>query len=664
MNRTAIENIIEENLTANEKVSQVLNINRNDLLEIIFDFDLENDFRLQALTLYNTHFREDIIEVTNKISTMFLLSGTTLLREFLTLVCIKSKLDGIIKIECAKSMCAKASFSDNLEFQKDSYLILNTVIKNLEEDIYDRENTPTPCRVEAIIFLMKSSDFKLESESHFNKIINDTFIDCVFRYKTIVSLEFNLENQEFIDYFMKSALYVFLEHERNWTMYRILAAQCLLQKYGETEREIPQRYLHQFMIDNELAFDLRADAADVLLNLGDNDYREQAREVILFLGRNGQVQRTIFDNRQNIHAKAIEDSAVEILESLQNRVKIDSEQTIDIIRKELIEIVEDKTFKDVKSDVVIKKYERKIKIIGDLVCDKKKEDETEEDFNRRKEPYDKRNKDAMIIVNMFNREPPAHSEIKMGYGFPVYYGEKTGIVMCTCRDDQIIVDFDGKLEIIKAKTWEKNNHNFVGSTPRISGVDDVTVEYSQIPVITIYADNIDKLVISFNRLLLDRALYSKFNLSLHRILLLVWNYILSHEHADELKDRLIEELLEMSGKCATGYAYRLVNVLSGFGDYSIRISWEDEIGSNLSALLNRRIQELEDEEYMENILVEMSLQTDLQISSRHNFMKFFRNSLPSIKEELFEKFTDHISDADFDLYMRKAVARYEGHEFI
>ena len=74
----------------------------------------------------------------------------------------------------------------------------------------------------------------------------------------------------------------------------------------------------------------------------------------------------------------------------------------------------------------------------------------------------------------------------------------------------------------------------------------------------------------------------------------------------------------MSGKCATGYAYRLVNVLSGFGDYSIRISWEDEIGSNLSALLNRRIQELEDEEYMENILVEMSLQTDLQISSRQN----------------------------------------------
>ena len=65
---------------------------------------------------------------------------------------------------------------------------------------------------------------------------------------------------------------------------------------------------------------------------------------------------------------------------------------------------------------------------------------------------------------------------------------------------------------------KENNHNWFGTTPRISGVDDVAVEYSQIPVTPIYADNIDKLVISFNRILLDRALYSQFNLSLHRIL--------------------------------------------------------------------------------------------------------------------------------------------------
>ena len=82
------------------------------------------------------------------------------------------------------------------------------------------------------------------------------------------------------------------------------------------------------------------------------------------------------------------------------------------------------------------------------------------------------------------------------------------------------------------------------------------------------------------------------------------------------------------------------------------------------AKLNKLIQEIEDREYMENVLVEMSLQTDLQISSRQNFMQFFRNSLPNIKEEMYEKYKDYISDTDFDLYMRKAVARYEGHEFI
>ena len=657
MNRTEIENILEE-----DKLAKLpdLKINQKDLIDIIFDFDLENDFRLKALRLYNHHFNEDIIEITNKISTMYMIAGTTLLREFLIKICIESNLEEIIKIECSKSLCIKADFLENEENKRNAFEILNKVIKNL-----DHFNTPTPCRIEAIIFLMRSSDFKLESEKHFNQVINDNYIDCVFRYKTLVSLEFNLEDIDFVNYFMKSALNVFLENNRNWTMYRILAAQCLLQKYGNTDRKIPQSYLREFMIDNQLDFDLRADAADVLLNLGDNTLREEAREVILFLGRNGQVQRTIFDNRQNIHAKAIEESSIEILESLQSKVKIDSEQTIDVIRKDLIEIVEEIALKNISGN--LRTYEKKITVFGDIKFDPKLDDETEEEFNNRKEPFEKRNKDVNILINEFNLNPPANKKMKLGYGMEIFT-ENThtikGKVMCTCRDDQIIVDIDNNLEIIKAKTWGKNNHNWFGTTPRISGVDDVTVEYSQIPVTPIYINNLNKLTVSFNRILLDRALYSQFNLSLHRILLLVWNYIITHEHADELKNRLIEELFEMSGKCATGYAFRLVNVLSGFGDYSIRISWEDEIISNMNAKLNKLIQEIEDREYMENILVEMSLQTDLQISSRQNFMKFFRSSLPNIKEEMYEKYKDYISDTDFDLYMRKAVARYEGHEFI
>ena len=50
----------------------------------------------------------------------------------------------------------------------------------------------------------------------------------------------------------------------------------------------------------------------------------------------------------------------------------------------------------------------------------------------------------------------------------------------------------------------------------------------------------------------------------------------------------------MSGKCATGYVTRLVNALSGFGDFSLKISWEDEISTKISMRLNQEIIKIED----------------------------------------------------------------------
>ena len=59
----------------------------------------------------------------------------------------------------------------------------------------------------------------------------------------------------------------------------------------------------------------------------------------------------------------------------------------------------------------------------------------------------------------------------------------------------------------------------------------------------------------------------------------------------------------------------------------------------------------------------MMLLTDgKSISSRFNFLKFFRENLGKIRQDLWETFKDDMSDCDFDFYMRKAIARYEGHQ--
>jgi hypothetical protein len=168
----------------------------------------------------------------------------------------------------------------------------------------------------------------------------------------------------------------------------------------------------------------------------------------------------------------------------------------------------------------------------------------------------------------------------------------------------------------------------------------------------------DKIKVSLNRIVMDRALYSKYNCSLINILLRVWTYLSGHNNEKEIKKRLLEELVDMCGTCSSGFASRLVNVISGFGDFSIKISWREQIIANLSGRLNARVRDMDDLDLQEKVMTEMiipSSDTDI----RKHFLKFFRENILSIREEMYVEFKDYITDTDFDLYFRSAIQMYE-----
>jgi len=237
----------------------------------------------------------------------------------------------------------------------------------------------------------------------------------------------------------------------------------------------------------------------------------------------------------------------------------------------------------------------------------------------------------------------------------------------------------------------------------------------------------DEINISLNRIKLDRTLYSKFNNTLSNVLIKVWSYIIGHKDKEQLIIRLLEELVDMSGTCSSGYLSRLVNVLSGFDDkFNIRISFEDQIISNFNGRLNAFVKKIMNDNspfYKEklNDVVELYINsnkvlkseiikqivtseylTDLppmkkiiekyltdnreqkindsielfsentinemmldssKFKDRQNFLLFFRTYLPILKEELYKEFTEFVDDTDFDLYMRKAISSYEGINF-
>lgn len=203
----------------------------------------------------------------------------------------------------------------------------------------------------------------------------------------------------------------------------------------------------------------------------------------------------------------------------------------------------------------------------------------------------------------------------------------------------------------------------------------------------------EKINASLNRISMDRILYSKYNNTLSGILVKIWTYIENNEYKDEMKKRLIEELEDMSGTCSSGFVSRLINVISGFGEFNIRISWEDQILSNFTARLNNFAQQITQtnsiyyikyieqikENYknipeiyntdIENIIQEFAYNVINELTnnssdynSRKNFSLFLRITLPIIKEDLYNEFKDYISDTDFDLYLRKAVMMYESGE--
>ena len=240
-----------------------------------------------------------------------------------------------------------------------------------------------------------------------------------------------------------------------------------------------------------------------------------------------------------------------------------------------------------------------------------------------------------------------------------------------------------------------------------------------------YKERENKIKIAISRIYLDRALYSKYNSTLSNILIKVWSYLSSHEYQKEMQKRLLEELEEMSGTCSTGFASRLINVISGFGEFNIRISWEDQIIANFSGRLNAAARKITDDDsifythklldvmklwinsieqkelkndilnklhtseciteqptitdiinqylsenknskvnycveiFSQNVLNEMLLPSSISHNRLH-FSLFLRTYVAYIREEMYQEFKEYLDDTSFDLYMRKAIMRYEG----
>jgi hypothetical protein len=531
-----------------EPTEHVLDNTKTGLSEIIHDLSQSLKLRINCIEIFHEKFgQEECLELINRLSTMYQFSGTKMLEKYLYEICTNCKISSFLKITVAKSLCY---------FDKERDLGYNAI----EYVCRDMLNVATPCQVETICLLMNNINYKNKARDYFCVVINDEKLDCDYRYKTILSLE----NKDIKDrlYFLTEAATEFLKNVKNKTMYRILAGHILIQKCKLSEIEIKniEFILISFSQDTELDYNLRADAADVILRVGSDDNKLIARNIIMLLGRRDGGVKTIFENSQNVHVNEIEESVLEALEFLSS--------------------IEMKTVSGVPGTPEIS-FDYVKKQIDDII---KKDKPTKKDSKQTNE---------------------------------------------------------------------------------------------------IYKNKVDKINISLNRICIDRVLYSNYNCTLLHILLKVWTYVKSHKSEEEMKTRLIEELVDMSGTCSSGFASRLINVISGFGSFNLRIGWKDQIIANFTGRMNARAREIANSDkkttnaelykftddnkvsieeqlelFQEKVLEEITINSN-NYESRPNFLKFFRRNMLSIREELYTEFKSYIPSNDFDLYFRDAISLYE-----
>lgn len=126
----------------------------------------------------------------------------------------------------------------------------------------------------------------------------------------------------------------------------------------------------------------------------------------------------------------------------------------------------------------------------------------------------------------------------------------------------------------------------------------------------------------------------------------IYYYIINHEHKDEMIKRLIEEINDSRGTCASGHVTRMINSLRGFqNDFCTNLDEYESIKAIMFHKINKEINacdlfSLDDFEFLINsgkLTFTKDLQTTLRILKDYSktewFVELDKNGVPLFKKK-------------------------------
>lgn len=515
---------------------------------IVLNFELDLDTLMQGVKFYYHTFGNEIQELISQLLFIYLMTEASNVSNYIKSICRLETIPLHIRIDTAREVCLTKSSDEWFE-------ILTTLCTQFDDTI------STPIRTGALSVLLTSELHRQRAIEMFISILDNTALECAYRYKLITSLFIRDPSQAELSTKVKQILFNhFLNNNQNEEMYRILAGQELIMQAYMPEQV--QKSLFSIATANETEYNSRADVCDVLMRYGSDEVKIEAEKIINQLGHvdKSKPLLTVYQNAQNAHNKTIENSVLEILEFLSMNYTAE-------------------------------------------------------------------------------------------YSF----------------------------ETISADILQNSEHK-------------------------------EKMKSVLNRIELDKATYSKLNFTLLSALSLVYVFIVKNDR-DLMLPGLIDELCDCVSICSTGILERIVNSLSGYRNFLVRISFEEQIEGNLFGRLNSKIRQIQtapclhsklcdcaetscyasktsfnddntqrcgecakcknvacihdcgesctwNRDLIEVVFEEMAIPTN-KPQKRVHFLYMYRLYISEIMEEMRAEFLEHIDLTSFDLYFRKAMARYD-----
>jgi hypothetical protein len=322
-----VTNIETLEIDTTENIESKIEINEKNVLDVIFDFSLDNNILIEAINFYYKIYKYNIFEILQRLLSIYNITSSAKVLDYIKHICLHSELDDLSRLETCKQMCLTNPTDD-------CYSILETLCTIF----FNSDSITSTSKVDSTSILLRSEKHRLTALSLFENILDNQKLENKYRYTLIHSLESKWKQlNEKVDVLkpLQYHLYAhFLLNISNDVMYRILSGQVLLRSNQGSDKI----YSCILSICNDLSipYNSRADATDLLLNCEDKTMRETASIIIKNLGTIGSKHSlTIFENAQNAHTSTIFQSAVQTLESLYETVisHLDFEHVVSEISK-------------------------------------------------------------------------------------------------------------------------------------------------------------------------------------------------------------------------------------------------------------------------------------------------------------------------------------------